>query len=494
MCQAKSHLGLLFVLLSLSLACAGLSAPLATPVRLASASPTISPPTKSSPKPTSAPTAVPTVAPSQTLPAGVYRAQSGDTLPGLVGRFNVLTDTLLARNPTLPLTQTIAPGTLLDLRDLPGQAGGYADLLLPDSEVVYSPGAEQFDIQSFVLAQPGYLATYTETLDTDPPGSPPRAGWQIVEQYARSYSIHPHLLLALLDYQARALSDPAPAEFTRNYPLGAYSSQMLPGLSHQLGWVGNQLNYGYYGWRLGAAPTPFTIGPVLFQVSPTLNAGTFAVLWVLGQLYAKPDFAPEKFSAAYRRLFGDPFARAIDLLPGALTQPPFQLPFEPGKVWSFTSGPHPGYGRTLPFGALDFAPPIDRSGCVTSTEWVTAVGPGDIVFSDAGRVELDLGNGWTVVYLHIATFERIPAGASVNAGDRLGHPSCEGGAATGTHVHLSRRYRGEWIPADGFAPFEMSGWVAHGGSRPYLGYLMRGGRIISACPCADGTTLIQLDP
>jgi murein DD-endopeptidase MepM/ murein hydrolase activator NlpD len=137
---------------------------------------------------------------------------------------------------------------------------------------------------------------------------------------------------------------------------------------------------------------------------------------------------------------------------------------------------------------------MEQSGCVTSTDWVTAVAAGDIVFSGDGRVELDLGNGWTVVYLHIATFERIPVGASVNAGDRLGHPSCEGGNATGTHVHISRRYRGEWIPAVGFAPFEMSGWLAQGGPRPYQGDLSRDGQTVSACPCADATTLIQLEP
>jgi LasA protease len=491
MVRPKVWLSLLLVLLLPSLACAALTVPpTARPALTPTRWPTgIFPTTEGVSTPLIlAPTPA---APSPTLPPGVYRAQSGDTLVSLVARFKVLTDTLLAENPGLPLTQTLAPGTLLNLQAPPDSAGSYADHLLPDSEVVYAPGAEQFDVQSFVLAQPGFLATYTETLDTDPPGSPPRAGWQIVEMYARSYGIHPRLLLALLEYQGRALSNPAPAEFTRNYPLGAYSTQMLPGLSHQLGWAGNQLSYGYYGWRTSAPPTPFTIGPVPFRVAPTLNAGTFAVLWVLGQLYAQPNFAPDQFAATYRRLFGDPFAHAVDLLPGGLTQPPFQLPFEPGKVWSFTSGPHPPYGHTLPFGALDFAPPVQQSGCVTSTEWVTAVAPGEVVFSDAGRVEVDSGNGWTVVYLHIATFERLPAGASVNAGDRLGHPSCEGGTATGTHVHISRRYQGEWIPADGFAPFELSGWVVHAGPRAYEGYLERGGQVVSACPCADGTTLIQ---
>jgi hypothetical protein len=36
---------------------------------------------------------------------------------------------------------------------------------------------------------------------------------------------------------------------------------------------------------------------------------------------------------------------------------------------------------------------------------------------------------------------------AVKTGDRIGHPSCEGGAANATHVHIARRYNGEWIPA-----------------------------------------------
>ena len=40
----------------------------------------------------------------------------------------------------------------------------------------------------------------------------------------------------------------------------------------------------------------------------------------------------------------------------------------------------------------------------------------------------------------------------VQAGDPLGHPSCEGGNVTGTHVHLARKFNGEWIGAGGRMP------------------------------------------
>lgn len=35
--------------------------------------------------------------------------------------------------------------------------------------------------------------------------------------------------------------------------------------------------------------------------------------------------------------------------------------------------------------------------------------------------------GWVLLYLHIAEVGRIQAGEWVETGDKLGHPSCEGG-------------------------------------------------------------------
>ena len=88
--------------------------------------------------------------------------------------------------------------------------------------------------------------------------------------------------------------------------------------------------------------------------------------------------------------------------------------------------------------------------------------------------------------------EEAPVGAVVKAGDRLGHPSCEGGEATSSHLHISRRYNGEWIAADGFAPFVMSGWTAHATQTPYKGTLTRGDRTITSCSCAIASTRLEL--
>jgi hypothetical protein len=36
--------------------------------------------------------------------------------------------------------------------------------------------------------------------------------------------------------------------------------------------------------------------------------------------------------------------------------------------------------------------------------------------------------------------------------DRVGHPSCEGGSSSGIHIHIARKFNGEWVLADGGLP------------------------------------------
>jgi murein DD-endopeptidase MepM/ murein hydrolase activator NlpD len=190
---------------------------------------------------------------------------------------------------------------------------------------------------------------------------------------------------------------------------------------------------------------------------------------------------------AYSDLFGFPFDYSFEpLLPADLIQPPMQLPFETGKVWSFTSGPHGGWGDGAAWAALDFAPPGNALGCVPSDEWVTAVSDGLITRAQDGVVIQDLDGdgyeqtGWTVIYMHVESRDRVAQGTEIKAGERIGHPSCEGGFSNGTHVHLARRYNGEWISADGTLPFNLDGWISSGTGVQYDGYLLKENLIVEA--------------
>ncbi|MCA1954005.1 MAG: hypothetical protein LDL12_02540, partial [Anaerolinea sp.] len=69
-------------------------------------------------------------------------------------------------------------------------------------------------------------------------------------------------------------------------------------------------------------------------------------------------------------------------------------------------------------------------------------------------------------------------------------PSCEGGQATGTHVHIARKYNGEWVLADGPLAFNLDGWVAHNGEAAYLGTLTRYGAVVTASVGAGSQSVI----
>jgi murein DD-endopeptidase MepM/ murein hydrolase activator NlpD len=204
--------------------------------------------------------------------------------------------------------------------------------------------------------------------------------------------------------------------------------------------------------------------------------------------------SPQGFGATYIKLFGDPFAGApADVIPGSLIQPDLALPFDRGETWTLTGGPHPIWGDSTPWGALDIAPP-GVPGCAQTDRWARAVAGGLVVRSSDNSVVLDLdgdgfeGTGWDIFYFHVSDRDRIAAGTVVKTGDPIGHPSCEGGVATGTHVHVGRKYNGEWIPADGIVPdvvpFDLGGWVAQKGAVAYAGRLMRLGRWVEACVCS----------
>ena len=225
--------------------------------------------------------------------------------------------------------------------------------------------------------------------------------------------------------------------------------------------------------------------------NPTINSGTAGVQWLMGLLHDRSGWdqavGEGGVFATYSQFFGYPFDLTIDpLVPEGIAQPAMQLPFEIGNVWSFTGGPHAGWGDGSAWAALDFAPPGEGLGCILSDAWVTAVADGVVVRSETGVVVQDLDHdgfeqtGWTVLYLHIDSTDRVASGSVLNAGDRIGHPSCEGGVSNGTHVHIARRYNGEWISADGLLPFILDGWVSSGTGVEYNGLLSRDGAVVEA--------------
>lgn len=417
----------------------------------------------------------------------LYYTQAGDTLPVLAVRFGVEPHEITSPE-AIPETSLFNPGQLLIIpRKIANTTA--AQKLIPDSEVVYSPSAVDFDIEAFAREAGGFLGSYWTYL-----GSTGRtSGAGVVARVALENSINPRLLLALLEYESGLVYGSPRYPNQIDYALGKVDPRHK-GLYNQLSWAVVQLSNGYYGWREGRL-TEFNFSDgVHARLHPELNAGTAALQYFFAQSYDSQGWLqaldPEAgFPALYERMFDNPWVRALavePLYPPDLVQPPLILPFMVDQVWSFSGGPHGAWEREGAWAAIDFAPGSVEPGCVESNTWTVAAASGLVVRSGNGVVVLDLDGdgreqtGWVLVYLHVATKGRIKVGEWVQTGDPLGHPSCEGGFSTGTHIHLARKYNGEWIVADGPMPFMLSGWTVRAGKNPYEGSMVRDEQVVIA--------------
>jgi LasA protease len=435
----------------------------------------------------------PTQAPDAPLPVTdnppiLYYTQAGDTLPVVAIRFGVDPAEITSPNP-IPETSLIFPNQLLIIPDRFVNTTP-AEKILPDSEIVFGPSAVDFDIKTFINEAGGYLSTYRDYLGS--------TGWtsgaDIIWRVGLENSINPRLLLALLEYQSGWVYGQPTDLLHTDYPMGKVDIGRKQ-LYLQLAWAVNQLSTGYYGWREGLlTDIQFPDGVSTPRLAPELNAGSVALQYYLSKVYDTTGWIqsldPKNgLPGVYERMFGSPWARAQEvepLIPAGMTQPRMILPFFIGQMWSYTGGPHGAWEKEGARAALDFAPASSVQGCSETWDWALAMAPGQVVRSGNGIVVIDLDGdgyeqtGWAVLYLHIANKDRIGLGTWLETGDMIGHPSCEGGHATGRHIHIARKYNGEWIPADGPLPFVLSGWTIHAGSAPYLGTMTRNGETVTA--------------
>ena len=413
----------------------------------------------------------------------VYYTQSGDTLPVLAVRYGVAQEEIESGEP-IASQGFLKPGQLLFIpRRL--QDTGPGDVLYPDSEVVYGPSAKNMDVGSYVDTAGGHLSSHGEFIND----TQWLSGAQLVDRIATGNSLNPRLLLLLLEYQSNWVYGEPEMEGL-DYPMG-YQSPDYKGLYRQLIWAAMQISVGYYGWRDGKlAALTFPDGSTM-RLAPNLNAGSVALQYLFSKLYNPEEwyeilYGPDSIIVFSTLMFDDPWLFAqisAPMIPWGLQQPQLELPFLPGTRWNFTGGPHGAWERYGSMGGLDFSP-AGVSGCKKSEEWVTAAAPGVVVRSEEGIVMLDLDGdgseytGWNLLHLHIASDGRVDNGIYLETDGRIGHPSCERGFASGSHVHIARKYNGEWIAADGPLPFVLGGWQVHAGESAYRGTLTRDGQVI----------------
>jgi len=362
-----------------------------------------------------------------------YIAQSGDTLSNLSFRFNTTVEEILAENPIIPESATtLPPGLPMQIPIYYEALWGSQFQILPNCAFINGPAQIGFNVTEFVESQPGWLKNYQQYA-----AKQHRSGAEIVSYISSSFSISPRVLLALLEYQTGALSNPIPPDDLEDYPLG-YVKTGYHGLYIQLVWAANSLNQGYYGWLVNHLDTLEYLDQTIQHPDPWQNAATVALQYYFSRLEPREvhdhTISSDGFLKTYQSYFEDPWS-CEPHIPGSLRQPTLRLPFKSGKTWAFTGGPHTD--------------------------------------------------------LHLGTQHKAREGVLVEAGDLLGHPSCEGGESTGSHIHIARKYNGEWIPASGTIPFNLDGWIAHDGAAAYLGTLTRFTETVIASVEAEEKSLLS---
>jgi LasA protease len=466
-------------------------------------------PTPDLPTPTPLPTLTPrpivlgTRSPQPTLDAmrgvpaagtvnSTYTVQRGDTLGSIAVAYDMPVDELKKLNNLR--RDLVRIGQTLTIK-IPVTGSTPAIKLLPDSELVNGPAVAGLDLARLIDSYPGYLKRYTEQA-----GGQTLSGADIVARISEQMSVNPRLLLAALEYRGGWLSNDAPSGDQLEYPLGNHKTN-TNGLLYQLTWAAARFNEGYYGWKLNNRYIVKKEDDSYAFLSDGINGGTAGVqnwlalatpagTWTSGML---DDDSPRSFITTYRRLFGDPWQYDTGEPVGPdVRQPELSLPFAKGETWFLTGGPHSAWGRGSPWGAIDFTS-ISVAGCGALPEWAVAMADGVITRSARGEVvqALDPSGddrvGWSLLYLHIGTNGRVPVGTRVKRGDRIGHPSCEGGVSDGAHMHLVRRHNGEWVNGTGRLPFVIGGWALSEATEEYDGYLTRGAVRREACVCKQAS-------
>jgi len=445
---------------------------------------TIPPPTA-----TSQPTEVP-------IPDGYeeYFTQSGDTLAAIAGHFGVEIAEIESE-AVLDPALLIDAGTRLLVRDVLEETTP-SDILFPDAAVVFSPAVMGFDIQEFADEQDGYLSTYSELMTRGT-----TLASEVIRQLSLGYSINPRILLALMEMESGWVSGEPEDHDQAVYPFGHIRTDRS-GIAQQTGLAIRQISKGYYGWRAGTLSELTFIDGSTLRLAPSLNAGTVAVLNFFAQIHNREEwevlvYGEDGIFNTYTALFGDPWERGsgIDpLYPAGITQPELNLPFLPNEKWNYTCGPHTAWGWEGPPAALDFAPPLEGPSCGKSNYWTTAAAAGLVVRVGNGVVVLDLDEdgyeqtGWVLVYMHVGITDRVDLNEYLETDDIIGHPSCEGGNSSGTHVHIARKYNGEWVLADGGLPFVLSGFQAKNGEDFCEGSLEDEERVVFAFPWSNYLT------
>lgn len=386
-----------------------------------------------------------------------------------------------AEGPGEPVLQSPTPQPQHVTPDLTGVL-----TILSDGQFVYGPNVAGFDLAAYLNQNSSTLAYLAQDLDDK----------------ASYYSINPRVLLTILEIRSGAVTTRISLTQDRLDRIVGY--QDIVGYDAQLFELGQTLMEAYYDRLYAETPGQDLVIPLTLQdgetvsVSSNTNAATLAILTALAPVSSQRQWQtltsihdPGGFFHTYRRLFpdSDPLDSSNKVItPDAPPSALLKLPFACGDTWNFSGGPHDNDGSCSggdPYSAVDFAPGVGYC-VIPGDRWIVSPAAGTVTQVNCGGCQIRISHqdGWGSYYYHVAN-PQVSSGQGVSQDQHIGNPStmpvcggdCGGcdGNATGTHVHYALTYNGAFVVIEGTA-FE--GWVVHGTTTCYGGYLEKNGQQI----------------
>ncbi|MGD2163767.1 MAG: LamG domain-containing protein, partial [Anaerolineales bacterium] len=345
--------------------------------------------------------------------------------------------------------------------------------MLSDGQFVWGPNVGNFSVASFLEKRNPALTQYAD----------------VIEAWARYYTLNPRVLLAALELNYSLISESSPDydQVTINALIEESAADLSLAFYEHLYTLGNRGKGNLQALARGGQSFKFEDGTeVEITWSPSSGSYAVAALHAKGRLNrnipnAQALGGAEDFDDIFGYFFPDtdPLDTSNDLEPE--TPPPddyFQFPFPLDASWRF-SGVHSwAGGGSYP----------DRSSMDFSITWsnypnapyknTVAAAPGNAVIRAPNPsittipcwVEIDHGGGWSTHYYHL-----VNLGSSGSVGPKsqnqliggIGEETCNGGFATGPHVHFALFYNGAPYDLEGL---KLTGWTIHEGPRDENAY------------------------
>jgi len=411
--------------------------------------------------------------------AGEFEAQPRQEQP-------TATPNLEAPEPPIPAPSPTGESTLVaDSLPQPTIASiEWGQSLVSDGQFVWGSNVGDFDIAHFLTERASTLMPYAN----------------LVEVNAAYTGINPRVLLTVLEVRYGLVSNLSET----------LDVESLAALIEETSMALHLAFYEHlYQWGTRADSTSNQVQPsitladgVSLQVASGTSSGSYAITSVLvnelPSTQAEPLLSAETrggFGVVFASFFPDvdPLDISNDINPAEL--PPedlFQLPFPLDASWRF-SGVHSWAGG-------DYGP--DRSSMDFSTPWdtfpdfpykntVAAAGGSALIRTPySGRlpcwVEIDHGGGWMTSYYHLRNIGSTSGPIGTFSRNQLigaiGTETCNGGSATGAHVHFTLWYNGALFDLE---EVKLSGWTVHvdwdaiGNETYNSGYIERDGVMLT---------------